>query len=472
MATTYDLVIIGAGSAGLSSADFALRLGAKAALVEKDRIGGDCTWSGCVPSKALLAAAATSETLESAGAPPLSFSEAMARVDSARSNISAGETPDVLTGKGVDVFIGAGRFLDPHTLEAGSDTLKGRNFLISTGAVPSIPPVPGLDSVRYLTYLELFELKEMPGRLVIMGGGPIGIEMAQAFARLGSRVTVVEMSERILPLEEPEASELIEARLKSEGVTLLTGARAREVRADDGGIVVDTGDVQAQGDALLVATGRRDDTSGLGLDAAGVAVGDRGITVDRFLRTNQYHIFAAGDVTGSYQFTHFAGRQAVIATRNALLPGLQDASKSAMAWATFTDPEVARVGMSEAQAREEHGGSIEVTLLPFSNIDRAVLAGKSEGFVKVVRRRSLLRGGLLGATVVGERAGELIHEWVLACNGKVSLGDLASVIHVYPSYSMANQQAAIEIQAGKYLGGWKSRLIKNYMKASRWSRRG
>jgi len=465
MATVYDLLIIGAGSAGLEAADFALRLGAKVALVEKDRIGGGCTWSGCIPSKALLAAAATSHTLKSAGAQPLAFSDAIARVDSARLNISAGETPDVLRHKGVDVFIGACQFLDPNTVDAGGETLRGKRFLIATGAVPSIPPLPGLDSVGYLTYLELFDLKELPDSLLIMGGGPIGIEMAQAFSRLGSRVTVVEMSDRILPLEEPEASSLIEERLKAEGVTLLTGVRAEGVRAEGSGITVRLEDAEVSGSALLVATGRRADASDLGLDAAGVSLEERGIGVDKFLRTNQHHIFAAGDVTGSYQFTHFAGWQAAIAVRNALLPGLKDAGVPVMAWATYTDPEVARVGMSEAQARKEYGDSIEVFMLPFAKVDRAVLVGSPDGFVKVIRRKGLLRDGLLGATVVGERAGELIHEWVLACGGKAGLGDLAGSVHVYPTFSMANQQAAIEIQARRYLDGWRASVVRGLIKA-------
>lgn len=460
----YDLVTIGGGSAGLSAVDLALRLGARVALVEKDRIGGDCTWSGCVPSKALLAAAADSRTLTSAGFGPLPFNEAAARVHAARERVYAGESLEVLRAKGVEVFSGQARFLDPNTVEAGDAKITGKRFLIATGARPSIPPIPGLDSVDYVTYRELFDLRELPGRLLVLGGGPIGIEMAQAFSRLGSRVTVVEMSGRILPLEEPEASALVAGRLKEEGVTILTGSRVERVGSLGEKCLVIAGEREITCDTLLVATGRRVDTSGLGLEAAGILVGDRGIVVDRFLRTDAHHIFAAGDVTGSYQFTHFAGRQAAMAVRNALLPALKDAGVPVMAWATFTDPEVARVGMSEEQARIRYGDSVEVAILPFEKVDRALLVGNTEGFVKTVRRKGMLRDGMLGATVVGARAGELIHEWVLACGGKTTLAALADAQHVYPAYSIANQQAAIEILAARYLGGWESNIISSLVR--------
>ena len=467
MKTEYDLLIIGGGSAGLTAADFAVRLGLKVALVEKSRLGGDCTWTGCVPSKTLLRIARTAQEVRTAsqsgictGEPKVDFAAVMSQVREVMEKVASAESSEALISQGIDVFQGEAKFLDPHTIATSDAELKARKILIATGAGPLIPPIPGLDQVGYLTYETIWDLEALPEHLLVVGGGPIGCELAQAFRRLGSRVSLVEATPRILLQDEPEASSLILDQLADEGVEFHLDAPVEKVEKTgrrSSGVRLTTSQGSVSGDALLLAVGRRARLSGLDLERAGVDYGPNGIETDRSLRTSQHHIYAAGDCLGRFQFTYYAGWQGFMAVRNALLPGSTRAVLDRVPWATFTDPEVAHVGLTEQQARDKYGDRIEVMSWPMSQVDRALTDRASAGFVKLVHQPN---GRLLGATVVSSRAGEMIHEWTLALDQGRKADDLANSLHVYPTYSMANMQVSSQLRISGLLSGASGRLIK------------
>jgi pyruvate/2-oxoglutarate dehydrogenase complex dihydrolipoamide dehydrogenase (E3) component len=463
----YRLVIVGAGSAGLAAADFAARLGVSVALVERNRVGGDCTWTGCIPSKTLLHSAELCHTLrgghgfgEDNRQVPIDFGAAMARVREAIQRVYQFETPEVLASRGISVIQGQARFVDPHTLEVTGRYIVGERVLIATGARPEIPQIPGLEAIPYLTSESVFDLTELPSRLVVLGGGPVGVELAQAFSRLGSQVTLIDRHERVARLADPEASAVLQAALERDGVALRLGVQVQRIASGSGGIDLDLGSTEpVSADALLVAAGRRPDLVGLDLDRAGVAWSPQGIVVNDWLRTTQKHIYACGDALGSFQFTHYAGWQAVIAARNALLPGRSRGRLEAVPWTLFTEPKVAQVGLNEHQARERFGASVCVLRWPIERIDRAVTEGETEGFIKLIH---LSNGRLLGATIVCRRAGELADELSLALSKRLRLRDLAGAIHVYPTYGFALQQAAANdyfAQLGSGRGGRIMRLL-------------
>ncbi|HSR35398.1 MAG TPA: FAD-dependent oxidoreductase, partial [Anaerolineae bacterium] len=405
MSETYDLAIIGGGSAGLMAASFAVQLDARVALLEKDRIGGDCTWTGCVPSKTLLKAAKVAHEMRTADRyglptvePAVDLKTVMDHVRSVVGEIYQEETPEALRADGIDVYLGEVRFLDPHTLIAGETTLKARNILIATGAHAFSPPSPGLEEVDYWTYESIWELEELPRRMLVVGGGPIGCEMAQAFRRLGSEVTLLASGDRLLPRDEPDASRVLGEVFEAEGIQVVHNARAELVWKDqDGGIHAGAGGSGLASDALLVATGRRPNVNGLDLEKAGVTYSAEGIQVDDKLRTSQPHIYAAGDCIGSHQFTHYAGWQAAMAVRNALLPGTSKGVTEQVPWTTFTEPEVAHAGLTEAQAREKFGDDVLTCDWPMAKVDRARSEGDTAGFLKLVH---LKNGTLLGTTIV------------------------------------------------------------------------
>jgi pyruvate/2-oxoglutarate dehydrogenase complex dihydrolipoamide dehydrogenase (E3) component len=460
----YDLVIIGAGSGGLSAAGFAAQLGARVALVEKDRIGGDCTWSGCVPSKTLLKTAKVVHEMRTANRyglptaePRVDLKAVMAHVQEVIDAIAEEESPEALRADGIEVVQGHGRFGAPHTLLVGDTTLAARRFLITTGAHPFVPPIPGLDRVDYLTYETIWELETLPHHLLVVGGGPIGSEMAQAFRRLGAEVTLLASRDRLLPRDDPQASRVLATVFEEEGIRLLFEARAEVVWKDEAGIHVGASGNGLVGDALLLATGRRPNVDGLDLDNAGVAYSAEGIQVDDNLRTSQRHIYAAGDCTGGLQFTHYASWQAVMAARNALLPGSSKGVSNQVPWTTFTDPEVAHIGLTEPQARQQFGEAVMTCNWPMARVDRARTEGDISGFIKLVHKKD---GTLLGATIVAARAGEVIHEWIVALHEGIKVGDLSNAIHVYPSYSVAGQQATAAIRIDRLLSGTSGRLVR------------
>ena len=477
MQSEYDFLIIGGGSAGLTAADFAVRLGLKVALVEKSRPGGDCTWTGCVPSKTLLRIARTAHEVRtapqsgiSAGPPKVDFPAVTSKVREVMEGIAGAESTEVLRSHGIDVFLGEAKFLDPHTIALPDAELKARRILIATGAGPVIPPIPGLDQVDYLTYETIWNLEVLPEHLLLLGGGPIGCELAQAFRRLGSRVSLVEAMPRILLQDEPEASSLILDELANEGVEFHLDASVEKVEKiwktgqDSGEIQMTTSQGPVFGDALLLAVGRRARLSGLELERAGVDCGPNGIRVNRNLRTSQRHIYAAGDCLGGFQFTHYAGWQGFMAVRNALLPGSTRAVLDRVPWTTFTEPEVAHVGLTEQQARDKYSNRIAVTNWPMAQVDRALTDGASTGFIKLVHQPN---GRLLGATVVCQRAGEMIQEWTLALDQGRKVGDLAGSIHVYPTYSMANMQVSSQLRISGLLSGVAGRIIKKLARLMR-----
>ena len=462
MSSTYDMVVIGGGSAGLMAADFAARLGVRVALVERHRIGGDCTWTGCVPSKALLKVAKVAHETRSAaqygvltGPPTVDMRKVREYVRQTIAETYQYETPEHLTSQGIDVVIGAARFLDAHTLQVGERTLSGEKFVIATGARPLIPDIPGLGEVPFLTYLDLFDNDWLPGRLIVLGAGPIGAEMAQAYQRLGAQVVLVDV--RVLPKEDPEAGEALRKVFVREGLQFVPGL-ATAVRQGNEEIVVRVRDREFRGDMLLVAVGRTPVVTGLDLEKAGVTFSAKGIQVDDKLRTTARDIYAAGDCVGGHQFTHFAGWQGFKAVRNALLLGSSSGFDEWVPRTTFTDPEVAHVGLTEAQARERHRASVRVARWAMDCTDRAIVENAPDGFIKVMHRRD---GTVLGATIVAERAGEAITEFVQALKQNLKMRDLSDALHVYPTYSTPVQRLAGNVALEDFLTSFSGKIIRS-----------
>jgi pyruvate/2-oxoglutarate dehydrogenase complex dihydrolipoamide dehydrogenase (E3) component len=464
----FELVIIGAGSGGLTAAGFAAQLGAKVALVEKNRIGGDCTWTGCVPSKAILKAAKIAHETRTAfrfgitaNPPDVDMTKVRAYVRQAIEQVYQFESPEELHKQGIEVIQGAARFVDAKTIMVGEQLFRAKSFLLTTGGHPQIPPIDGLNEVPFSTYEQIFDNDWLPRSMIIVGGGPIGMEMSQAYQRLGTQVSVV--ADRLLPKDEPEAREVMKRVFEREGVRFVWG-RARSALKQGDEIVVLTDREEARGDLLLIAAGRKPAVAGLDLEKAGVNYSPEGIPVDDHLRTNVKNIYAAGDVAGGYQFTHFAGWQAFQAVRNALLPGSTSGLTDLVPWVTFTDPEIAHVGLTEEQARTKFGENVRVRLWEMSRTDRAICEDDHDGFIKVVAKKN---GVLLGATVVNARAGETITEFIVAIKQDMNVSDLAGAIHAYPTYSTAVQQLAAELAIERTLAGASGKIIRGLSKIIR-----
>lgn len=453
----YNLIVIGAGSAGLVSAYIGAAVKAKVALIEKHRMGGDCLNTGCVPSKALLRSArllAEARDSERYGIAALDarfdFAQVMERVQRVIAQVEPHDSVERYAGLGVDVIQGEAKLVSPWEVEVDGRRLSARSLILATGAAPLVPRIPGLDTVEYLTSDSLWQLRELPRQLVVLGGGPIGCELVQAFARFGSKVTVVEMAPRLLPREDADAAAELASVFRREGIRIATAHTAQRVERRDGGPVLVCehvgSEVEIPFDRLLVALGRRANVSGFGLESLGVALSERGtIEADGLLRTNFPNVHVAGDATGPYQFTHVGAHQAWYATVNALLAPLWrfKVDYRVIPWATFTDPEVARVGLSEDEARQ-HGIAVEVTKYGIDDLDRAIADGADRGFVKVLTAPGKDR--ILGALIVGAHAGELLAEFVLAMKHGIGLNKLLGTIHIYPTMSEANKYAA---------GAWK-----------------
>ena len=426
MTPTYDLIVIGAGSSGLSAGTFAARLGARVALIDRDQPGGDCLRSGCVPSKTLIKVAKVAWEMRHAdrfGLAPASAEVDLglvnAHVQATIERVYQFERPDALQAAGVAFFSGGARFTGPDTVVVGDQLLRGGRFLVCTGAHPVRPALPGLDDVKYLTYEDVFRLDRLPHRLIVLGTGPVGVELAQAFSRLGSRVTIVGRSGHVLSKADPTIQAVVEDILVSEGIDLRLNARAECVEpTDGGGVRVVSAHESIAGDALLVALGRSPNVDELDLKSAGVTYTERGITVDDKLRTSNPRIFACGDVIGGPQFSHYAAWQAYSAVRNALLPGGSRGIRTDVPWAVFTDPEVAAVGLTETEARSRYGKVVLVSQIDLDHVDRAQTDGAIRGVIKVVLRRN---GQILGAHIVAPRAGEMIQEYVLAMSHRLPL---------------------------------------------------
>jgi pyruvate/2-oxoglutarate dehydrogenase complex dihydrolipoamide dehydrogenase (E3) component len=460
----YDLIVIGGGSAGLVVAGGAAQLGARVALVEKKALGGDCLYTGCVPSKTLIRSARFAADVRRAkdfGFAPTSlafkdgaFAAITDRVARVIETVGEHDKPERFEAWGVEVIFASPRFLSPHQLELTYDdgsrkTAGAKRFCISTGSRPAVPPVEGLKETGFVTNEEVFQLKNLPETLIVLGGGPIGLELGQSFARFGSHVTVVEMDKRLLPKEDEEVSSTVEDVMRSEGLKILLNHRAVRAAAANGRkiLTVEQNGRQQEivADEILVATGRRPNVEGLNLESAGVKYDDRRIVTDEYLRTSARHIFAAGDVTGHFPFTHMAAYEAALVIRNALFfwPLWQKTDFRVVPWTTFTDPEVARVGLTESEAKNKFGqANVRIYRADFAENDRAQAEEEPRGFAKIICTGR--RNKIAGAHIVGAHAGELIHEVVLAMKQRLPITALGSMIHVYPTLTQVNQQAGLD----------------------------
>ena len=456
-AKPYDLVIVGAGSAGMVAAQFAAQLDRRVCLIDRERIGGDCLWTGCVPSKALLASARLAQGMREAADvglpavdPVIDTARVWERVRSVQRQIAEGEdSPEHFAALGVDVVFGDARLTGPTSVAVdGHGTVTGKRILVATGSRPAVPPIDGLHEAGYLTTENLWDQPGAPASLVVIGGGPVALELAQAHRRLGVTVTVLERDEAVLAKDEPALAAMLVARLRAEGLVLHTGVDVQRVSVEPGDraprVIVharcDGRPLTARAEAVLVAVGRTPNVDGLGLAELGVGVTDRGVTVDDAYRTSLPTVWAAGDVVGRFQFTHSAGYEAARAVRNMLFPGT-DTGAFTVPWCTFTEPELAHVGLTEAQARAEHGDrAVRVWRQDLDHSDRARADAATAGAVIVITAR----GRVVGGHVLAPTAGEVVHELALAVHQKLKLRDLAGMVHVYPTIALAIQQLAAE----------------------------
>ncbi len=477
----YNLVVIGAGTAGLICAAGSAGLGAKVALIERTHLGGDCLNVGCVPSKALLRAGhAASDALRARdlgvyvdGGVRVEFAEVMQRLRRVRARISPVDSADRYTNElGVDVYLGEAHFTGDGTIEVGGQTLEYAKAVIATGARPVLPPIPGLAEAEPLTNENVFDLVEQPEHLLVIGGGPIGCELSQAFRRLGSRVTIVERAPQFLVREDPDAAEVLLASLERDGVEVRLETEVVRIESSGGQhtAVLERGGQQEKlvFDRVLVALGRIPNVAGVGLDQVGVEYDERrGVHVDDHLRTTNRRIFAAGDVCMNWKFTHAADHAARIVIQNALFAvgslGRRKLSALNMPWCTYTEPEIAHVGLYAHEA-EARGIEVDTWVQPLEDVDRAIAEGRDEGFVKIHTKKG--KGEIVGATIVAEKAGDLISEISVAMAGKVQLGTLANVIHPYPTQADAIRGAAAQHVRARLTPQTK-RLLERFM---RWRR--
>lgn len=468
----YDIIVIGGGTAGLVTAAGSAGLGARVALIERDRLGGDCLWTGCVPSKALIGSARLAHAFRNAAAfgfgasePNVDPARVLESVREVRQLIQPHDDPARFRAMGVEVIEGAARFASAHEVEVGGRKLRARRFVIATGSRAAVPPISGLAETGYYTHETAFDRDSMPESVAIIGGGAIGIEFAQAYARLGIRVTVVEMLDQILFREEPELAARLRAVLEAAGIRILTGRRVTRVERGTDGVArlaTDGGYEQAGGDEevieaheVLVATGRRPNVEDLGLEEAGVHVGPQGVVVDDRLRTSRKHIFAAGDVTGGYLFTHVADHEARAVVRNALFPGSARVRYDVIPWCTFTDPELAHVGLTEAEARERYGGAVRSFTYDLGGLDRAIADRSAVGGVKILTDR---RGRILGGHILAPSAGTVIVEIALAMQQRLKLDALSALVHPYPTMSEAVRRTADSYRRS-LLTGWRRAIV-------------
>jgi pyruvate/2-oxoglutarate dehydrogenase complex dihydrolipoamide dehydrogenase (E3) component len=443
---TPDVCVVGAGSAGLVAAAGAAQLGLKVVLIERALMGGDCLNYGCVPSKALLAAAKAAQAQRSGAVfgiapvePGIDFGRVMDHVTGVIAAIAPNDSVERFERLGVRVLKEEARFVDRTELLAGPHRIRSRRIVLATGSRPTAPPIPGLGDVPYLTNETVFANRTLPDHLIVIGGGPIGLEMAQAFRRLGAKVTVLEAVD-FLAKDDPELSAIVVARLRGEGVDLRAPVKiARVERAPSAMAVILDGGERLEGSHLLVAAGRAPIVEGLDLETAGIAHTKRGITVDASLRTSNRNVWAIGDCNGLYAFTHMAGYEASLFIRGALFRAPARLDASIVPWATYTDPELAQVGMSEREARDKHGEEVKVLRWKLAENDRAQTERETEGMVKAITDR---RGRILGASIAAPHAGELIQPWCLAIARHLKISALASFVPPYPTLGEASKRAA------------------------------
>jgi pyruvate/2-oxoglutarate dehydrogenase complex dihydrolipoamide dehydrogenase (E3) component len=458
-----DLVVLGGGVGGLVIASVTAQLGLKVTLIEKsDKLGGDCLHYGCVPSKTLIHSAKVASLMRRGeefglpkAIPDVDLNRVMGHVAGVVATIQKHDDPERFRGYGCNVIFGRPRFINPHRVQVNGETIRGSRFVIATGSSPAVPPIDGLDQIEYLTNKTVFSHDNLPRRLLVLGGGPIGVELAQSFLRLGSEVSLVQSNERLLPKEDPDISDALKQHLTREGMKIHAGVKAQRVRKVDGGLALKCGNgLTLKGDALLVAAGRKPNLEGLDLETAGVEYGKRGINVDSRLRTSQKHIFACGDVCGPYPFTHMAEHQAGVVISNAAFRWPKKIDYSVVPWVTYTDPEVARVGMNETQAKE-NGTEYQLLHFQFKDVDRALAEVAPYGEMKLLVRRNRI----LGATIIGPHAGELLHEVILAMQARIKLGQISAAVHVYPTLAQITRRAVNTYYAPKLFSPRTRRLV-------------
>jgi pyruvate/2-oxoglutarate dehydrogenase complex dihydrolipoamide dehydrogenase (E3) component len=465
-----DLCVIGAGSGGLTVAAGAVQMGARVVLIEQGRMGGDCLNYGCVPSKSLIAAGRVAHIIRNAGRfginghePQVDFLRVYNHVKGVIAAIAPHDSQERFERLGVDVIRARAHFVGPQELEADGRRIHARRIVVATGSSPVVPPIPSLSEVPHLTNETVFELSERPEHLIVIGGGPIGCELAQAHRRLGAQVTVLELF-RILPKDDPDAVQIVRERLLAERIDLREGVQVKGVAPDGNGIAVTierAGTEQRMtGSHILVAAGRRANVDGLGLEAAGIEYSDKGITVDARLRTSNKRVYAIGDVVGGLQFTHVAAHHAGVVLKNILFRLPAKVEHRAVPWVTYTDPELAHVGLTEAMAKER-GVEVQAVRWSFEENDRAQTERDTVGFAKVLVDR---RGRIHGATIVGERAGELIHAWVLALANGIKIGAMAQFVAPYPTLGEVSKRAAGSYYTPKLYSDRTRRLVRFLMR--------
>jgi len=472
----YDLIVIGGGAAGLVAATGSVALGAKTALIEKNKLGGDCTWYGCIPSKALLKSSQVFSMVKRlgefgisvSGNPNYETAHVMSHVRDIINKISTHHPPEVFENRGIKVLFGSPKFIDSKTIQLDGNHLSSKRFIICTGSHPLVPPIEGLKSINYLTNETIFDLEVLPKSIAVLGGGPIGIEMSQALSRLGVEVSIIEMMDRLLFREDAQASTLLTDLLIKDGAKVYTGKKAVKFSKEGDLITITVEDknknlsvIRAQ--ETLMAIGRAANVEGLNLEKAGVKYTNKGIETDRTLRTTAKNIYTAGDVVGPYQFSHMAEYQAIIAVGNALFPFKRKVDYSAVPWCTFTEPEVAHLGLTEEEARAQNK-DIKIYSSKYSEGDRAVTDLEENGFAKVVCDKN---GHILGAHLVGTNAGELIHEYVLAKSTKLNISKLSSAIHIYPTLAQIVKRTADKYYTGLLESKWFSLFSKFMLKLLR-----
>jgi pyruvate/2-oxoglutarate dehydrogenase complex dihydrolipoamide dehydrogenase (E3) component len=454
----YNVVVLGAGTAGLVTAAGTAGLGGRVALIERNLMGGDCLNFGCVPSKALISSARLIQQIRESEKwgldrqqPQFAFENVFERMRARRAKIAPNDSQERFESLGVDVFHDETRFVSPHEVEVNGESLRGKNFVIATGSRAAIPKIEGIDTVSYFTNETIFdELKEKPESMIVLGGGPIGCELAQTFRRFGVEVTIVQRSDQLLPREDRDVAEFLERRLINEGVRIIKNADARSAATSDAGkVALEFLDRQSGrlaertlfADALLVAAGRTPNVRDLDLKSVGVDVSERGVRVNDYLQTSQRHIYAAGDVIGPFLFTHMADAQARVVVRNILVPFQflrQKMDYSVVPWCTYTDPEVAHVGLGEKEAKQKNV-DYDLFVVRLEDVDRAVVESEDAGFIKVLTAKGSDK--VLSATIVGPHAGDLLHEFVLAMKAGIGLGTIASTIHAYPTFAELARKA-------------------------------
>jgi len=452
VAPKYDLIIVGMGSGGMVAAEFAATLDIKVAAVERSRVGGDCLWTGCVPSKALLASAKAAQYMRTGEhyglpsyTPDIDTAKVWARIRSIQQGIAeTDDSPDRYRAMGLDLIFGQARVTGPHTVQVDGDELEGRFILLCTGSRPVEPPIDGLAEAGFLTSENVFELERAPASMTLIGGGPISVELAQGFNRLGIETTVLQRGPRVLPRDEPDLVDVLVRKLADEGVDFQFEVETEKVTTENGTKVVhgtQNGTARTwEGEGILVGAGRRPNVEGLGLEEVGVEVGRRGVKVDERMRTTVPSIYAVGDLGGRYLFTHSAGYEGVRAVRDMFFPGKGKVTDF-VPWCTFTDPELAHAGMTVAEAEEAHGGgAVEVWRQDLVHSDRARAEGAEEGAIVAVTAKKRL----VGAHVLSPAAGEIIHEYALAIQQGLKFTEVANLIHVYPTLSIATGQLAAE----------------------------